>query len=465
MKKTSNLDRARGNTLTEAMYLLILECIKLENFKKLELLVPLLHPADCADLLQKIEPSQRDIVIPIISLDDLGGVLADLNDAIRLSVLNKIPAKIVARALYQLETDDIADILSELNEDDQNHILDLIDRIDPDEKMQVKHTRDILSYPDESAGRLMKSEIITAPKSWTVQKLIDFILDDSNNLPEKITSVFITNRKNELIGSISMQRLVRSNKSSIIKDCMRKDPLAVNVLDDQKNVLKAFNKYDLFSCAVTDQENKLVGQITIDDILDLSIEQSGDDVLHMAGVSEDDDLFLPASQTAIKRLPWLVLNLFTAILASLVISLFEDQIQQVVALAVLMPIIASMGGNAGTQTLAIIIRGLATDQITIKNSIFLLKKEVIVGSFNGFILGSFLAAGTLVFYNNVKLAVVIFIATLLNHIVSAFGGHLLPIALKKLGKDPAISSGIFLTTLTDVVGFFAFLGLASLILL
>lgn len=465
MKKLTNLDRARGNTLTQAMYLLILECLKLENSKKLELLIPLLHPADCADLLERLEPSQRDIIIPIILLEDLGEVLANLNDAIRASVIKTINVKHLAKALYELETDDIAEVLTDLSQDEQDYILQLIDDIDPNERMQVQHTRDILSYPEDSAGRLMKSEVITAPKSWTAQKLLDYLEQESESLPEKINTVFITNRQQELIGSVSMQRLVRANKSSLIKDIMRKDPLAVTVFEEQREVLKAFEKYDLFTCAVIDAENKLTGQITVDDILDIALEQSNEDILHMAGVSEDNDLFLHPSKTAFNRLPWLILNLFTAILASAVIALFEDQIQQVVALAVLMPIIASMGGNAGTQTLAIIIRGLATDQITVKNSIFLLRKELWVGSFNGFLLGSFLAFGTYLFYSDAKLALVIFLATVINHIVSAVGGHSLPIILKKLGKDPAISSGIFLTTLTDVIGFFAFLGLASLILL
>ncbi|HAG52189.1 MAG TPA: magnesium transporter [Alphaproteobacteria bacterium] len=465
MKKGSSLDRARGHTLTEAMYLLILECLKLENTKKLELLVPLLHPSDCADLLEKTEPQQREILISFILVEDLGEVLANLNDSIRLNTLQKISYKRLAKALYELETDDIADVLTGIDAQEQNYILELIDDINPNERMQVQHTRDILSYPEHSAGRLMKSEIITAPKSWTAQKLLDYLEKESDNLTEKITTVFIINRQSELIGSVSMQRLARSNKSSLLKEFMRKDPLAVNVLDNQREVLKAFEKYDLFTCAVVDEQDKMVGQITVDDVLDLALDQSKEDILHMAGVSEDDDLFLAPSQTAKNRLPWLVLNLFTAILASFVISLFEDQIQQVVALAVLMPIIASMGGNAGTQTLAIIIRGLATDQITLKNTTFLLKKELIVGSFNGFMLGIFLAIGTFIFYDNIKLALVIFLASVINHIVSAIGGHMLPIALKKLGKDPAISAGIFLTTLTDVIGFFAFLGLASIILL
>lgn len=465
MKKPTNLDRARGNTLTEAMYLLIIECLRLENFRKLELLIPLLHPADCADLLEKIEPQQRSIVTPMIQTDDLGEVLANLNESIKINVLRNVNHKHLARALYQLETDDIADVLGELDAEEQDYILELIDDIDPDERMQVQHTRDILAFPEHSAGRLMKSETITAPKSWSVQKLMDYLEEESEKLPEKITTVFIINRQSEILGSISMQRLVRANKSSLIRDVMRKDPLSVNVYDNQKDVLKAFEKYDLFTCAVTDNENKLVGQITVDDILDLSLEQSREDILHMAGVSEEDDLFLPANQTAFKRLPWLILNLFTAILASFVISLFENQIQQVVALAVLMPIIASMGGNAGTQTLAIIIRGLATDQVTVKNTAYLLKKELAVGSFNGLFLGTFLAIGTYGFYNDPKLAFVIFLACVINHLVSAVGGHMLPIVLKKMGKDPAISSGIFLTTLTDVIGFFAFLGLATLILL
>lgn len=465
MKKAQQLDRARGTTLTDAMYLLIVECLRLENLKKLELLIPLLHPADCADLLEKIEPSQQYIITPLIKVEDLGEVLANLNESIKLNILHSINHKHLAKALYELETDDIADVLGELNPAEQDHILQLIDDIDPNERMQVQHTRDILAYPEDSAGRLMKSEVITAPKSWPVQKLLDYLEAESDNLPEKITTVFIVNRKQEIIGSVSMQRLARSNKTITVRDIMRKDPLTVNVLDSQKDVLKAFEKYDLFTCAVTDEENKLVGQITVDDVLDLSLEQSREDILHMAGVSEDDDLFLPVNQTAMKRLPWLILNLFTAILASFVIALFEQQIQQLVALAVLMPIIASMGGNAGTQTLAIVIRGLATDQVTVKNTIYLLKKELMVGSFNGLMLGFFLAMGTFAFYKDEKLALVIFLATIINHLVSAVGGHMLPIILKKAGKDPAISSGIFLTTLTDVIGFFAFLGLATIILL
>lgn len=465
MKKSMQLDRARGTTLTDAMYLLIVECLRLENYRKLELLVPLLHPADCADLLEKIEPSQQQTVIPMIKVEDFGEVLANLNDAIRLNILRTLDHKLLSKALYELETDDIAEVLGELDKEEQNTILQLIDDIDPNERMQVQHTRDILSYPEDSAGRLMKSEVITAPKSWPVQKLLDFLEDGSDELPEKITTVFILNRKQEVVGSISMQRLVRSNKSTLIKDIMRKDPLTVNVMDDQKDVLRAFEKYNLFTCGVISEDGKLAGQITVDDVLDLALEQSREDILHMAGVSDDDDLFLPANQTAFKRLPWLALNLFTAVLASLVIALFEGQIQQVVALAVLMPIIASMGGNAGTQTMAVIIRGLATDQVTVKNSIYLLKKELKVGSFNGLVLGVFLAIGTYLFYEDKGLALVIFLATIINHLVSAIGGHLLPIALKKLGKDPAISSGILLTTLTDVIGFFAFLGLATIILL
>lgn len=465
MKKSIDIDTPRGSSLTDAMYLLILECIELESFKKLKLLISLLHPADCSNLIEKLEYNQRSIILQNIKTSDLGEVLKHLPDAIKKDLLKEVKPTKLAKALFELETDDIASILEVLKPEEQNTILELIDNIDPDEKMQVQHTRDILSYPEESAGRLMKSEVITAPKSWTVQKLIDYIEEESQNLPEKITSVFIINRQNEVIGSVSMQRLARSKKSAPIKEAMRKLPIVVNAYEKQTEVLKLFEKYDLFTCAVVDNDNKLVGQITIDDILDLAIELRQEDLFHMAGVRDDQDLFMPAKRTALQRMPWLFLNLLTAILASLVIALFEDQIKQVVALAVLMPIIASMGGNAGTQTLAVIIRGLATDQITVKNSISLLKKEIYVGSFNGTILGIFLAIGTFVFYDSFKLALVIFIATVLNHIVSAIGGHMLPIFLKKVGKDPAISSGIFLTTLTDVVGFFAFLGLASLILL
>lgn len=444
-----------GENLTEERYLEALHALETQPELLTELLSDL-HPSDMADLLERLPPEHRRTVIHFIEDEALGDTIAELNEGVQGSILEGVSDAQLADILPKLNSDDAIDIIQHLNDERAEETLSLMSDADQQQ---------LMGWPEDSAGGLMQLEVLALPKSWRIGSLLDFLRSEDETLPDHLNTIYVVESNKKLIGSISLGRLVRTSVSKRLKDVMRTDPVQVSPDTHQRDVVKIFEKYDVLSCAVVDDEGQLLGVITIDDVMDALIEEEERTAMRRAGMDENEDLFAPVMSTTRKRFPWLVVNLFTAILASAVISLFEGTIEQLVALAVLMPIVASMGGNAATQTMTVTVRGLAADQITLKNALILLKKELKVGGFNGLFLGILVALGTMLYYGNVALGLVILLATVANHIFAALAGHFVPILLQRLGKDPAISSGVLVTTVTDVGGFFAFLGLAALVLL
>jgi len=442
-----------GQNLTEPIYNAILKAIS-EEPDRLDLLLSLLHPSDIADLLERLPNQHRGIVLHKVPQDIFGNVLSNVESAVQERLLEEMTAQEVNAAVAKLPSDDVADLLQNMSDEQAIATLRLIPEIQ----------QALLNYEEDTAGGLMQLETLAVPQTWTVARLMDYLRDGHHKLPNNIATIYITDPTRRLLGTISLTRLVQINTEKRLSEVMRTDPFTVMPEVPQTDVAQMFEKYDLIALAVIDKNNRLLGQITIDDVMDVILEEHHYEMMHQAGVSDEEDLFGSTMHTTQKRLPWLVINLFTAILASIVIGIFEGTIQELVALAVLMPIVASMGGNAGTQTLTVTIRGLVQKKITSKNAFSLLKKEFLVGSFNGFVLGVLLAGGTAVVYGNLNLGLVIFAATIANHIFAAVSGNLIPLILERRGIDPAIASGILITTVTDVMGFFTFLGLAALIL-
>ncbi len=455
MTQHSNTELKPHVGLDEAGIAEVLQALQ-EQPEALDALLTPLHPADIADVLESLPRADRRVLLEHIDQEHVGDILAELNDGVREDLLAEMTPREVAQAVEELESDDKADIVQELEGDQQKAVLRIL---------RDKDSKKLATYDPETAGGLMQAEVFAARRTSTVGDVLKQIRKDSGDLPENIGTIFVTTSKNELVGTVSIPRLVKQPLRAKLEDVMREDPLKFTPEAPQKDVVDVFEKYDMHNCAVVDDKNRLLGRITIDDVLDVVLEDREREAYRAAGLDETEDLFAPLHETAWHRFPWLVLNLFTAILASIVIAFFDDAIAQLVALAVLMPIVASMGGNAATQTLTVTVRALSAKQINSKNAWYLLRKEVLVGSLNGLLLALGLAAITGVFYNNWSLAGVILAATVANHLFAALAGYLIPILLKKLGKDPAISAGVLVTTVTDVGGFFVFLGLGAYFLL
>jgi len=443
-----------GEGLTEEHYLNILDTLDHDPEHVKLLLIPL-HPSDIAELFARLPLEEREILVPYISKEVMGEVLAEMSDAVRESITEMLSKRQIDQALETLESDDVADIVQNLDEDTAKRVKQTL----PEEHQEL------LTYEEDTAGGLMQVETVALSGDWTVENTLEYMRENIDGLPEYIHAVYVTGYKGKLLGSVGLSRLVKLPLESKLSDVMWQDPVTVTPEMDQEEVARIFDKYDIFSCAVVQADGTLLGVITIDDILHVLAEEHEEDVMRAAGLEEGLDLFAPVASTTRSRFPWLFINLLTAILASTVIALFEDQIQQLVALAVLMPIVASMGGNAGIQALTVTVRGLSLKQLTFQNAFYLLKKEVLVGGFNGLLLAFILGAATVVFYDDLGLGIVICVATIMTHIFAALAGICIPLLLEKMGKDPAISAGVLLTTVTDIAGFFVFLGLAAIFLL
>lgn len=446
--------RPIGAGLTEDKYHDILDAIASGSLLLPNILIDL-HPADAADLLERLPLEQRRVAFHNLPENIVADTLAELSEGVQSHLLQHVDDDDLGDVLEELDSDDAADIVQHLDED---RIPEAVKQLEKEEKQLVKYGKDI-------AGGLMDLDFAVQLQSRTVEQTFKYLRENGDELPKSVTSIFVVDKDDKLVGKVSLSRLVRAAPSARLVKIMRENPIKVYADTPSEDVARLFEKYDMHSCPVVNKRNKIIGRITVDDILDVMVEDIAQDFMHQAGLDERDDLFAPVQETTRARFPWLLVNLFTAILASAVISLFEAEIEQLVALAVLMPIVASMGGNAASQTLTVTVRGLATQKITFKNAFSLLRKEVMVGGFNGILLAALVALGTIAFYGNIMLGVVIFAATVVNHIFAAFAGHLIPLVLEKYKKDPAISSGVLVTTVTDVGGFFVFLGLAALFLL
>jgi magnesium transporter len=429
---------------------------------KVHALIAALHAADLADLAQSLEGEQRGALVRAIARDFLPDVLAELDETVRDQVIAELGPVETAAAVADMDTDDALNVIAELDEDEQKLVLDAIPI--PDRVL----IQQALTYPEYSAGRLMQRELVAVPEFWSVGETIDHLRrtaeEDADRLPTDFYDIFMVDPAHRPVGAVPLSRLLRARRSIALAELKRSDMKVIRTDADQEDVAFLFRQRDLTSAPVVDEGNRLVGVVTIDDVVDVIDEEHEDDIMHLGGVSEDD-FYRAAVSTARARFAWLTVNLMTAILASLVIGMFDATIEQMVALAVLMPIVASMGGNAGTQTLTVAVRAIATKQLTTLNALRTVGKEGLVGCINGALFALISAGVTWIWFGNSGLALVIGLAMIANLIVAALGGAVVPLLLDRFKIDPAVASGVFVTTLTDVVGFFAFLGLGSWMLM
>lgn len=440
----------------------IVAALDAENFDQARQLIDDLHYTDIADLLERFDGDMRAQLVEIIRPEFEAEILPDLDDAIRDEVIDLLGIEGVAAAMVELDSDDAIEVLEELDEDDQQRVLDAIPESD---RALIEEG---LSYPEDSAGRIMQRELVTVPTFWTIGNTIDYMRknadSDDNPLPDQFYVLYVVDPAHHPVGKVGLDQILRARRHIKLTDVMETNLRTVPVTADQEDVAFLFRQRDLVSAPVVDEGGRLVGAITIDDIVDVIDEEHEEDIMRLGGVREHD-LYDDVLYTAKARFSWLVINLITAIVASVVISLFDATIEEIVALAVLMPIVASMGGNAGTQTLTVAVRALAMKEITTTNATRLIGKELMVGVFNGLIFAVLAGGVAWGWFDNPLLGAVIGLAMIVNMIVAGVAGTAIPIVLDRLEVDPAIASGVFLTTITDVVGFFVFLGLAALILI
>ena len=435
----------------------VLEAVEQRDSKRLAELTEPLHPADIADLLEQISEADRHELIRLYGREFDGDVLAELDEGVREDVVETLSPEALAGAVRELESDDVVDIIEDLDEPQQEAILDALEDAD---RVAVEQA---LTYPEFSAGRLMQRETVTAPEHWTVGEAIDF-LRTAEDLPEQFYHVILVNPRHEPVGYVTLGRLLSSRRDMKLKDITEDSFRTFQVNEDEADVAYAFNQYHLISAPVVDEQGRLVGVITIDDAMNVLDEEHEEDILRLAGVGESS-MSDNVLETTRRRFPWLAVNLVTAIIASLVIAQFEDTIARFVALAVLMPIVASMGGNAGTQSLTVAVRAIATRDLTGSNVWRVIRREVLVGLANGLLFAVVMGIVGVIWFGSPALGLVIAAAMVINLVIAGLAGILIPVVLEKLGIDPALASGAFVTTVTDVVGFFAFLGLAAIFLL
>jgi magnesium transporter len=428
-------------------------------------LVQALHHADAADLLEHLSTEDRVLVIDILGPDFDPEILSELDETVRDEVVDSLGLENVAAAVRELDSDDALEVVEELDEDEQQKVLDAIP---PADRTIIEEG---LSYPEDSAGRLMQHEVVTVPSYWNVGETIDFLRESADresdtfndHLPDQFYDLFVVDPAHRAIGKIPLSRLLCTGRPAAVTDIMETDMKILPVSMDQEDVAYVFRQRDLVSAPVVDDSGRLVGAITIDDVVDVIHEEHEEDIMRLGGVKEDD-LYDATVATTQARFLWLLVNLGTAILASIVIGLFDATLEQMVALAVLMPIVASMGGNAGTQTLTVAVRALAMKDLTPTNAARVIRKEALVGMFNGVLFAVLIGVVAWVWFGSPALGVVIGLAMIVNMFVAGLAGTTIPLALNRIGVDPAIASSVFLTTITDVVGFFVFLGLAALFL-
>jgi magnesium transporter len=418
-----------------------------------ELTLPL-HEADLADLIQLLRPDQREPLIATLGRDFNAAALSELDEGVRDQVLEAMPNEKVAEALQQLDSDEAVYLIEDLDKQDQT---DILAKLPSFERAALERS---LEYPEDSAGRIMQTDLIAVPPFWSVEQTLEH-MRETEDLPDRFYEVFVVDPAYHLIGSVALDRLLRSKRLINIEAITNRDIHPVDVTADQEEVARTFERYNLTSAPVIDSDRRLVGVITADDIVEVIQEEASEDILRLGGVA-GESVSDPVWQTTKHRFIWLFVNLGTAILASLVISLFDATIQQMVALAVLMPIVASMGGNAGTQTMTVAVRALATQDLSAVNAARVIGRETVVGLLNGLMFALIMGAIAYFWFGSGPLGVVIGSAMVINLLVAALSGILIPLGLYALDLDPAIASGVFVTMMTDCVGFFAFLGLAAL---
>ena len=443
-------------TLDSRDVLAILDAVEAGDQALLTQLMDPLHQADIADLLEQISAADREQLILLYDREFDGEILSELDESIREEVISYLRPQVLADAVRELDSDDVVDLIEDLEEPQKEAILGALEESD---RVAVQQA---MSYPEGSAGRMMQREVVMAPEHWTVGQAIDH-LRNSDNLPDQFYHVVLVDPRMHPVGNVTLGKLMGSRRDVPLRDITEDMFRVIPATQDEEDVAYAFNQYHLISAPVVDEQGRLTGVITIDDAMAVLDEEHEEDILRLAGVGESS-LSDTVAETAKRRLPWLAVNLLTAILASLVIALFEDTISRFVALAVLMPIVASMGGNAGTQSLTVAVRALATKDLTGANVWRVIRREILVGLLNGVVFAVAMGVVGLYWFGSPGIGYVIAAAMVINLIVAGLAGTVIPIVMDKLGVDPALASGTFVTTVTDVVGFFAFLGLAGVVL-
>jgi magnesium transporter len=416
-----------------------------------------LSPTGQAAVLEQVSEHQRDALVALLKRDLDPEMLTELDEDVRDDVLDQLDSKDIAAAARELETDDAVNLLEDLPEDERQEVLAELPAAD---RAEIESG---LAYPDDSAGRLMQRSLVKVPDSWSVGQVIDHCRE-ATDLPEDVYDIFVVDQWGRLSGSVPLGRMLRTKRPVPILDIVDPDIPSVPATADQAEVAHLFRDKNLVSCPVVDEDRRLLGVIMVDDIVDVIDEEAEEDLLKMGGVASDD-MHASTVRTVRLRAIWLAVNLLTAVIASLVIGQFENAIEKIVALAVLMPIVASMGGNAGTQTVTVAVRALAMGELTGANMLRFIAKEVAVGGLNGIIFAICMGGAVVAWYHDWRLGAVIGAAMICNLVAAALGGTLIPLGLQKFGVDPAVSSTVFLTTVTDVIGFLAFLGLATIFLL
>ncbi len=433
----------------------VLDAVEAGDDETARRLVQPLHPADVADLIELARRDEREGLVKALAGIVSPDVLAEMNDYVREGLLDELEPQQVADIAGQLETDDAVALIEDLDRDEQQAVLE---RMEPDDRAAVEEA---LSYPEESAGRLMQRDLCAVPEHWNVGQVIDYVRS-TEDLPDDFWEVFVVNPGHHPVGTCKLSVILRTPRKTLVSEIMQREQTLIPVDMDQEDVALRFQKYALVSAAVTDDAGRLVGMITVDDVVHIIQEEAGEDVLLLSGAGEGD-INEPVRLTVRRRLFWLVINLGTAIIAASVVSFFQVEIGKYAVLAVLMPIVAGMGGNAGTQTLAVAVRALATNQLTESNTVRAFGRELTIALANGLSLGVLIGTGVAIVFHNPLLGAVMGAAMVINNLAAGLGGILVPVTLDRFRVDPAVSSAVFVTTITDVTGFFSFLGLASLV--
>ncbi len=436
----------------------ILAAVEAGSQEQLLRLLEPLHEADIADLLEQISDRERRALLEIWGKEFDGSVLTELEEGMRDEIVQDLDEAVLTAAVSEMDSDDVVYLIEDMDADQQGRVLEALEDAD---RVAVETS---LTYPEDTAGRLMQREMVIAPEHWRVGEIIDF-MRASDDLPESFYEVILIDARMKPVGTVHLGRIMANPRDRALTDLAEEQMRTIPANQSQEDVAYAFNQYHLVSAPVVDDDGRLVGMITIDDAMEVLEDEAEEDMKRLAGVGAEEELSDSVWDTARQRFPWLAVNLVTAILASIVISLFSDIIEAIVALAVLMPIVASMGGNAGTQTLTVAVRALATRDLTSSNALRVVRRETLVGLANGAVFAVIIGIVGVIWFGTPLLGVVLAIAMIINLLVAGMAGILIPMGLEKLGADPALASGAFVTTVTDVVGFFAFLGLAGALLL
>ncbi|WPO39205.1 magnesium transporter [Tardiphaga sp. 42S5] len=414
-----------------------------------------LHEADLGDLIEALDADERAPLIELTGADFDFSALNEVDDAVREELLEELEPETVAEGVRELDSDDAVELLEGVDEEVQDEILE---KLPLSERVALERS---LTYPENSAGRRMQTEFIAVPPDWNVGQVIDY-MRETPDLPDRFYEIYSVGADQRWQGAVSLDALLRARRPVLLADLIDEDRRRVSVLDDQEEVARMFGKYNLVAAPVVDTDDRLVGVITIDDVVDVIEEEADEDLKALGGVTSDEELSDNFWTIAKGRFTWLLINLATAFIASSVLGLFEDQLQQMVALAVLAPIVASQGGNAATQTMTVAVRALATRQLNPNNAMRIVIREGLVGLINGLAFAVITGIAAYAWFRTPGLGIVIGLAMICNLIAGALGGILIPMVLERVKADPAVASGTFVTTVTDVVGFFAFLGIATL---